>query len=46
MGKIFSDWKISASLTVVFEFNDKTAYVITAYPSSETQIKFYKKKKN
>lgn len=32
-------------LTIVFELYKETAFIITAYPSSETQIKLHKKKK-
>lgn len=32
-------------LTVVFEYNQGLATIITAYPSSERQINYYKRKK-
>ena len=32
-------------LTIVFEIYDNIAFIITAYPSSEAQIKLYKKKR-
>lgn len=32
-------------LTIIFEVYDDTAFIITAYPSSESQVKMYKKKK-
>lgn len=32
-------------LTVVFEYQRKTANIITAYPSSKWQVKLYKKKR-
>ena len=32
-------------LTVIFEYNKGTANIITAYPSSDAQIKLYKKKR-
>ena len=32
-------------ITIVFEFKKKTASIITAYPSSNSQIKLYKKKR-
>lgn len=32
-------------LTTVFEYSKKTANIITAYPSSDWQIKLYKEKK-
>ena len=31
-------------ITIIFEFNNKTANIITAYSSSNSQIKLYKKK--
>ncbi len=31
-------------LTVIFEYEDKQAKIVTAYPSSEAQIKRYKLK--
>ncbi|MBI2543220.1 MAG: hypothetical protein HYW24_03480 [Candidatus Aenigmarchaeota archaeon] len=32
-------------LTIVFEYGKKTANIITAYPSSEWQIKLFKEKR-
>lgn len=32
-------------LTIIFEMYKNQAFIITAYPSSEVQIKLYKKKK-
>lgn len=32
-------------LTVIFEIDNNIAFIVTAYPSSEAQIKLYKKKK-
>lgn len=32
-------------LTIIIEFKNKIANIITAYPSSDSQIKLYKKKK-
>ncbi len=32
-------------LTIIFEDYNSTAFIITAYPSSEAQVKLYKKKK-
>ena len=32
-------------LTIVFEYNKRNANIITAYPSSEWQVKLYKEKK-
>lgn len=32
-------------LTIIFEIYNNIAFIITAYPSSESQIKLYKKKK-
>ena len=32
-------------LTIVFEYENKTVNIITAYPSSDWQIKLYKSKK-
>ena len=32
-------------LTIIFDKKGKSTNIITAYPSSEAQIKFYKKKK-
>ena len=32
-------------LTIIFEIYNNIAFVITAYPSSEAQVKLYKKKK-
>lgn len=32
-------------LTVIFEVYKNTAFIVTAYPSSDAQIRLYKKKK-
>lgn len=32
-------------LTVIFEVHKNTAFIITAYPSTETQIQLYKQKR-
>ncbi len=32
-------------LTIIFEIQDKTAFIITAYPSSEAQKKLYREKR-
>lgn len=32
-------------LTIIFDINNNIAFIITAYPSSEGQVKLYKKKK-
>ena len=33
------------NLTIIFEIHNNIAFIITAYPSSEAQVRLYKKKK-
>jgi len=47
LGRYTALGKWNRYITVIFEYNekDKEAGIITAYPSSDWQIKLYKKKK-
>ena len=38
-------WYYQRHLTIIFEIYNNIAFIITAYPSSEAQVKLYKKKK-
>lgn len=43
-GRYMAIGKAQRFITIIFEYADGIATIVTAYPSSESQIKFYHRK--